>query len=238
MPTSSADFDELLGLTGGFAPDLPGFGLSVKAGHLGYTIDSHATFVERFLEELEIDRIKLVAHDWGAGGGLVYAQRHPERIERLVLIDALPLFGGFRWPRRVAAMRIAGVGELMMGAITRRVFTRILRRAAVTREVWSEQRLATAWEQFDLGTQRAMLRMIRDAHERRLEQAGLHLGRIEAPALIVWGEHDPWWPASLGERYASRLPYARLQIAAGSGHWPWLGETDLAAEIAAFLAAA
>jgi pimeloyl-ACP methyl ester carboxylesterase len=238
MPTSSADFNDLLGLTGGFAPDLPGFGLSVKGGHLGYTIDSHATFVERLLEELEIERIKLVAHDWGAGGGLVYAQRHPERIERLVLIDALPLFGGFAWPRPVAAMRIAGVGELLMGAITRRVFTRILRRAAVTSEVWTEQRLATAWEQFDQGTQRAMLRMLRDARGQRLEQAGAHLGRIEAPALIVWGEHDPWWPVSIGERYASRLPYARLQIVAGSGHWPWLGEADLAAEIAAFLAAA
>ena len=43
--------------------------------------------------------MKLVAHDWGAALALMFAQRHPDRVERLVLFNALPLLDGFSWPR-------------------------------------------------------------------------------------------------------------------------------------------
>ena len=59
IPTSSTDFNELLGLTSGIAPDLPGFGRSGKAGHLRYTLDAHAGFIVRLLDRLEIERVKL-----------------------------------------------------------------------------------------------------------------------------------------------------------------------------------
>ena len=238
MPTSSADFDELLCRTGGFAPDLPGFGRSIKAGHLRYTIDAQAVFINQFLRQLQIDRVKLVAHGWGAGGGLLFAQHQPERIERLVLIDALPLFAGVRWSRLARWLRTPMLGELVMGAISRRRFERMLREAAVVQ--LPEERLTRAWQMFDQGTQRAVLRLLRDAAEdggRRLEQAGADLGRLDdVPALIVWGDADPWWPAQYAERYAAALPQARLRVVAGAGHWPWFGNPGLADEIAEFLA--
>jgi pimeloyl-ACP methyl ester carboxylesterase len=236
MPTSSEDFDELLSRTGGLAPDLPGFGRSTKAEHLRYTIDAHATFINQFLRRLEVDRVKLVAHGWGAGGGLVFAQRQPERVERLVLIDALPLFSGIRWSRLAVALRTPLLGELVMGAVSRRRFERMLQEAALAG--LSEQRLERAWKMFDQGTQRAVLRMLRDAAAgggRRLEQAGADLDRLDVPALIVWGEGDPWWPPRYAERYASALPRPRLRLVAGAGHWPWFGNAGLADEIIEFL---
>ena len=99
LPTSSDDMVPFLERGGGIAPDLPGFGRTTKAGQLVYSPDSHADFVEQLLDELEVHSVKLIAHGWGAGGGLVFAQRHPERIEKLVLIDALPLLGDFTWTR-------------------------------------------------------------------------------------------------------------------------------------------
>ena len=234
-PTSSDDFAPLLARTGGIAPDLPGFGRSVKAGHLDYTLDSQATFVERLLGELELDRVALVAHGWGAGAGLVFAQRRPERIERIVLIDALPLLPGFEWGRLGRALRRPLVGEAVMGCTVRSIFYRHLRRGAVDPAVWTPERLARAWEQFDQGTQRAVLRQIRDMDPDRLERAGAGIGELDAPALIVWGERDPWLPVSLAERYANRLPGAQLRIAPGAGHWPWLEEPALVEAIADFL---
>ena len=77
VPTSSDDWIPFLERTGGIAPDLIGFGRSGKGGNLDYTIAGLTDFLERLLEHLEIDRVKLVVHDWGAAVGLALAQRQP-----------------------------------------------------------------------------------------------------------------------------------------------------------------
>src|SRR5947209_7654768 len=66
VPTSSDDWSGLLERTGGIAPDLIGFGRSSKAANLEYTLAGLATFLERFLAEVGVERVTLVAHDWGA----------------------------------------------------------------------------------------------------------------------------------------------------------------------------
>src|SRR5205807_1250710 len=99
----SDDWCELLERTGGIAPDLIGFGRSSKAANLDYTLDGLATFLERVLDELGLERITLVGHDWGAAVGLVFAQRHPDAIDRLVLCDERARSGRGRRVARAAA---------------------------------------------------------------------------------------------------------------------------------------
>jgi pimeloyl-ACP methyl ester carboxylesterase len=235
MPTSSDDFVAFLERAGGIAPDLPGFGRSIKATHIAYTLDSHADFVEHLLDELDIDRVSLVAHDWGAGGGLVFAQRHPERVERLVLINALPLLGGFHWYPLARRLRVPVLGEALMGCTLRGMFDRQLRRGSATPQAWSNERLDEVWEQFDQGTQRAILRLIRDMAPERLEHAGTALRELDAPTLILWGERDPWLPPSLGEQYASTLRNSELRRLPDAGHWPWLDDPSVIGAVADFL---
>ena len=103
-----------------------------------------------------------------------------------------------------------------MGLVPSGRFKRILRDAAVSPEAWSDARLEQVWEQFDHGTQRALLRIIRDAAPERLERAGADLSEIWAPALVVWGEADPWLPVGFAHRYAGALPRAQLRIVPGS----------------------
>jgi pimeloyl-ACP methyl ester carboxylesterase len=234
-PTSSDDWVELLERTGGVAPDLVGFGRSAKAANLDYTLSGLANFIELFLEQLGIETVTLVAHDWGAGGGLVFAERHPERVRRIVLIDALPLLEGFMWPRVARMWRTRGVGELAMGAVTRRRLRRALRRGCANPDAFDDARLAAIWDQFDQGTQRAILRLHRSASEDALAQAGSSLERLTMPALVVWGEQDPWLPASLAERYGERLPHAQVLTVPDAGHWPWLERPEVADRIVEFV---
>ncbi len=44
------------------------------------------------------------------------------------------------------------------------------------------------------------------------------LGRIEAPTLLLWGEHDARSPLAVGERMRDAIPGARLSVIAGAGH--------------------
>ena len=227
---------DFLEQTGGIAPDLIGFGRSSKAGNLDYTLDGLAQFFERFLDHLQIDRLKLIGHDWGGAVGLAFAQRHPDRVERLVLFNAVPLLdAGFRWHRAARAWRSPLLGELAMGATTKWVLARSLRAGAVTAQAWPQHRLDAIWQQFDQGTQRAILRLYRDADEHTLASAGEALGRLTAPALVIWGQRDPWLAPELGEAYARALGNATLEPVADAGHWPWLDDRAVIERVARFL---
>jgi pimeloyl-ACP methyl ester carboxylesterase len=236
-PTSSDDWIPLLERTGGVAPDLVGFGRSAKAANLDYTLAGLANFTELFLDRLELPSVTVVAHDWGAGAGLVLAQRHPERVRRLVLINALPLLDGFRWHRLARVWRRPVIGELAMGAITRTVLRRTLRRGYADPSALSRARFQAIWDQFDQGTQRAVLRLHRSASERQLAEAGARLERLSMPALVVWGEHDRWFPAAFADRYCERLRNAQAWRIDDAGHWPWLERPQAAERIAEFVAA-
>ena len=111
--------------TGGLAPDLPGFGRSGKRGDGDFTMPGYDRFVEAFLDHAEVERVRLVVHDWGAVG-LLWAQRFPERVERLVVINAVPLLPGYRWHRVARLWRMRGVGEVAIGLSTRWAWRRAL----------------------------------------------------------------------------------------------------------------
>jgi pimeloyl-ACP methyl ester carboxylesterase len=237
-PTSSDDWVAFLERTGGLAPDLIGFGRSGKGGHLDFSPAGLTTFVERFLAELGVEQVKLVGHGWGGAIAVLLAARDPGRVARLVLIDAVPLLEGFRWPWPVRIARRPVLGELLMGSITKSMLARHLRGGSARSDRWSKPELAAVWDQFDQGTQRALLRLHRKADERRLAELGSELDSLELPALVVWGERDRWFPPELGDAYAARLPQAAERLIPGAGHWPWRDDPSVIELVAEFLAKA
>jgi pimeloyl-ACP methyl ester carboxylesterase len=220
--------------SGGLALDLPGFGRSGKPGYLRYTIGEYDRFIERFLDELEVERVQLVVHDWG-GVGLAFAQRLPERVERIVIINAVPLLPGYRWHRTARIWRTFGLGELAMGTTDRFTLGLLSRASNATPGpmpgAWQDSVLA----HFDAGTQRAILRLYRSSPAEVLAAAGARLGTLEMPALVVWGTRDPYIPARFGREYAQALPGAELVELADAGHWPWLDRPDVIDRVVEFL---
>ena len=226
VPDSSGVWAPFLARTGGIALDLPGFGQSGKRVAFPYDIDGYADFLEAFATHLGLDRVRLVCHDWGAVA-LTWAARHPERIERLVAIDVVPFLPGYRWHAWARIWRRRGLGEFAMG-ITHGWMLRLA--TGMPRE-WA----ALVARHFDQGTQRAILRLYRSAPPERLEAAGRDLGRIEAPALVLWGERDPYLPVRFGEALAERLPAGRFVAMPGLGHWPWVQDESVIDAVEEFL---
>ena len=225
VPTSSSDWRPFLERTGGVAPDLPGFGRSAKPAEFDYSIAGYDSFLEAFAAHAGLERFSLVVHDFG-GMALALAQRFPERIEKLVLFTTLPLLPGYRWHRVARGWRTPVVGELMMGFTTRRGLRREMPRELAD----------AAWEHFDQGTQRAILKLYRATPSELLEPAGARLGELRAPALILWPTDDPYIDASFGQAYADALGgETELELVEG-GHWTWHGRPDLVERTAAFLA--
>jgi pimeloyl-ACP methyl ester carboxylesterase len=227
VPTDSDDWLPFLERTGGVAPDLPGFGRSGKPPHFDYSIAGYTRWLRAFLDSAGLDRFSLVVHDWGAIG-LALAQEMPERIERLVVIDAVPLLPGYTWHRAARIWRTPLAGEMAMGF----TFKRVLRRGV------PESMLDRAYERFDHGTQRAILKLYRCANPDVLTAAGSALGAIAAPALVVWGEHDEYIPPSFATEYASALGAdARVEMVSSAGHWPWIDRPEVVETVTSFLRA-
>jgi pimeloyl-ACP methyl ester carboxylesterase len=237
VPTNSDDWLPFLARSGGLAPDLPGFGRTGKAGNLDYTIDGYADFIERYLDLVAVQRVSLVVHDWGAVG-LAFAQRHPRRVARLVVINAIPFLPGYRWHRTARIWRTPLLGELAMGATTRRVLRYSTREARPGREPLPDAWLASVLDHFDQGTQRAILRLYRSSPPDVLAAAGARLGTLEMPALVLWGTADPYIPTRFARAYADALSASELVELADAGHWPWLDRPDTIDRVVDFLGAA
>jgi pimeloyl-ACP methyl ester carboxylesterase len=237
VPTSSEDWLAFLEQSGGLAPDLPGFGRSGKPGNLTYTIDEYASFIERFLDTIEVERVRMLVHDWGAVG-LAFAQAHPERVERLVVTNAIPFLPGYHWHRTARMWRTPVLGEIAMGATTRRVMRRSTRESNVTPGPLPEAWIDSVMSHFDQGTQRAILRLYRSSPSEALARAGEHLSRLEMPSLVLWGMQDPYIPKRFASEYAQALPDSELVELADAGHWWWFDRPDAIERVTDFLTAA
>ncbi len=234
LPTNSDDWSPLLQRTGGIAPDLIGFGRSGKAGNLDYTLGGLAGFVARLLDELELSSVSLVGHQWGAAVALELAARDPARVERLVLVDPLPLVAGHAWTGLARALTRPLLGELAMGALAKPLFARRLRSgAARPGTAWPDERVDAAWEAFDQGTQRAILRLYRSTPPGRYAAAaGEH---PDVPVLIVRGARDPWLTATQTEACARLFARSQATEIPDAGHWPWLDSPQALETVATFV---
>jgi pimeloyl-ACP methyl ester carboxylesterase len=238
VPTNSDDWVAFLELSGGLAPDLPGFGRSGKPGYLEYTIAEYDRFIERFLDEVGVERVSLVMHDWGIVG-LAFAQRLPERVERLVIVNAVPFLPGYHWHRTARIWRTPALGELAMGATSRFTLRQASKKSNVTPGPLPNAWLDGVLDHFDHGTQRAILRLYRSSPPDVLASAGTRLGILEMPSLVLWGMADPYIPARFARVYAEALggpahPSELVELP-DAGHWPWLDRPDVIDSVASFL---
>jgi pimeloyl-ACP methyl ester carboxylesterase len=234
VPHSSEMWDEFLQRSGGVAIDLPGFGNSDKPQSFEYSIGGYNAFLQAFVGQLEWDRFSVVVHDWG-GLALVTAQELHDRIDRIVIINAVPLLPGYRWHRLARGWRTPVFGEFLMGLTTKTLTRHLSKEGIPSGKPWPKEMLDSVWSHFDHGTQRAILRLYRSAPPQVLEQAGERLGLIQAPALVLWGEQDPYIPAQFAQAYADALPNGELKMLHDAGHWPWLDRPETIDQATDFL---
>lgn len=219
------------------AVDLPGFGRSSRPDpfHFDHSLPAYANLTEALLDELVRGGYKLVVNDWGALA-LIAAQRHPARVEKLVILDGVPLLPGYRWHWIARIWRRRGLGEAFNAIGTRGAVALILRQARSGHEPMPRAFVDMIWERFDAGTQRAVLGLYRSADPEVLAANGARLGELSCPALVLWGQDDPYINPCFGRKYADALPNAELLELEGAGHWPWIDRPEVVGHVSRFLA--
>jgi 2-hydroxy-6-oxonona-2,4-dienedioate hydrolase/4,5:9,10-diseco-3-hydroxy-5,9,17-trioxoandrosta-1(10),2-diene-4-oate hydrolase len=158
---------------------------------------------------------------------LAFARRHPDRLDRLVIISGwvydeqlLPIM---RWAR------VRGLGEALYALFYRNLIGERLYLNFHDPSLVSEQVVDDVERQMArpgaIGAALAAARGMRFAEH---EGQYAHIG---AETLILWGREDRVARLAFGERLARELPRARLVVLPRCGHvpmWECGGETALA----------
>ncbi|MBA3326767.1 MAG: alpha/beta hydrolase [Solirubrobacterales bacterium] len=227
IPGSAADWSDLLPRIGdrrtrAVALDMPGFGHAGDAWGLGRSPDVGATFLDRALVELGIERVHLVAHDIGGPVALQWASRQPKRLRSATLLNT-GLLLGYRHHSLAQISRPAGAGELFWFGLNRTVFSAGLQ-VGQTRPLPAGT-LNRWYDDLDRETRCTILETYRSGDEADVDalarrQADVLARRRTRPALVIWGADDPYLPVQMAERQREGFPRARIEIFEDTGHWP------------------
>ncbi len=203
------------------APDYFGFGRSDKPVEQGwYGYGRHYESIERFVMELDLHRLTVVVHDWGGPIGLRFAVAHPERVERLVVLNTG--IGAGRapsdtWLRFRELVRRTGAdlqaGRMVQSGCAREVSEQVVAAYdAPFSTPESKAGMLTFPElvpvEADHPSAAAMIE-VRDA-----------LRHWEKPALVLFGDRDRIFPPGAAERMAELMPGAGpAELVAQAGHF-------------------
>ncbi len=218
-----------------WAADQRGYNLSDKPrGVAAYNLDLLALDVIGLIDAAGVERASLVGHDWGAGVAWWVAAKHPERLNRLVILNVPHPAVMWRtiwrdppqWLRSwyVLFVQLPGVPEALARANNWRAMTGALqstsRPGAFTdadlelyRQAWSQPEAFTAM----LNWYRAILR----------EPAKpLRNPRISVPTLMLWGVHDVALGRELAKPSIDMCDRGRLVFCEDATHWVQHDEPD------------
>jgi len=238
-PTSSflwRDMTEELSAHGRIiALDLPGFGFSDPPKNGDYTISNYARILESFLEALSIEQATLICHDFGGPIALTYALRHPDKYNRLIILDTFLHRDLPPWPLSWKIARIWPFGEIFMRLGGKYITRSALEEGVKNKSLISEgivQRYYMPDGNPDK-LNKTMLGTLRIDYMEDLEFIEKNLKTIEKPTLILWGEDDKFLPLSLGNRIHKNITGSRMEIIPDCGHFVQEDKPERATEIIA-----
>ncbi len=201
--------------------DLPGHGLTgldptVERYEIAYMIDK----LEKFLNKLSIDDIYLAGNSLGGYISWNYALHRPDRVKKMVLLDAAGFPQDMPFIMNFTALPV--IGEIA-GVAMPKIFVDMNINAAfgdsdkVTDEL--QQRY------FDLtmrqGNREALVNVFRTMKE---QSQNPHLGdrvkEITIPTLLMWGDQDEWVPLEIMQQFHQALANSQTIVYEGVGHMP------------------
>lgn len=231
-PGSRLDWEPLVGRAGelgrAIAFDNPGFGQADKPRDFDYRIEGYAAFIGAALEQLGVERVHLVLHDFGGAFGFCWAAEHPDSLQSALLFNT-GTWTQRQWHTAAKLWRRPVIGELVMALTNRRAWRRALSTGDRPLPIEFADRM---YDDFDRGTRRAVLRLYRatplpypPASDWVATLAGL-----DPPALIAWGAGDPFLSQRRVRDLKTPFPSAEVVMLEHSGHFPFADDPERTAE--------
>lgn len=199
--------------------DLPGFGLTGPAPDGDYHLARYSRFVGALLDDLGLKQVVLAGNSFGGQVAWKFAADAPDRVARLVLVDAT----GYPYrpesvPLAFRMARIPVLEPLMTHTLPRSMVESSVRNvygdpARVTPELVDRYHELALRE----GNRGALVQRFRQSPGGEFTE---QISRIKAPTLILWGGLDRLIPLETGQRFAREITGSQLVVFDALGHVP------------------
>jgi haloalkane dehalogenase len=202
------------------APDLVGFGRSDKPIDIDwYSYDRHVALAETLLEDLDLRGVTMVVHDWGGPIGLRLAVEHPDRVERLVIMDTGLFTGHQQMSEAWLAFRdfVARTEDLPVGFLVK----------GACKDDPGDAVVAAYEAPFPNAASKAGARAFPLLIPQEPDAPGAAEGQrvLDAlredrrPTLMLWADSDPVLTLETGERFAAAIGREKPTVIKHASHF-------------------
>ncbi len=196
------------------APDLLGYGDSGRPEDLSaLTVRRQAGHIRELMDMLGIDDPAVVGHD--IGGGIAQLLALEDGVRTVVLVDSVSFDS---WPIEAVRM-LQDVRDEQVDVELARTMVRTALEMGMSRpELLAEEdrdEYLRPWSEDPM----AVIRAARGIDGDGLVGTESRLGALDARALVVWGEEDPFQPAEWAERLGEAMPGATVALLPGCSHY-------------------
>ena len=220
------------------AIDLAGFGQTPLFKRLA-AVGANADLVRHFIDQVFDEPVTLMGNSMGGHISILVAADHPEKVDRLVLVDPAVPGVHVRRPEPamlgvMAALSVPGLAEILLdrrarmlgpeGLVKETLAVVCADPSRVSAEVVAAHVRLTS-ERANLGGQnyRALLQATRSIGLRMADpRFWLRARQVKAPTLVIHGELDQVIPLAAARELVARVPGWTLEVIDGVGHVPMM----------------
>ena len=199
-------------------PDQIGFGRSDKP-LIHYRVGTLVDFLDGFMQKLKIDRATIAGNSLGGWTAAAFAVAHPEKVERLVLVDA----AGFSLDKGVDPRSLNALNPSTREGVKQ-----------VLSLVFYDKQFASNPVAVDgLFTHKMMagdgytIQQFIDSIVHGEDVLDNTVSGIKQPTLVVWGREDALVPLAVGQRFHNEIQGSALLILDKCGHIPMIEQPAL-----------
>lgn len=207
-----------------YAPTHPGFGRSTRPPWLD-SVPDMVDFYMDFLDRFDLSRVPVIGFSLGGWLAAELAATCPERIAKLILVDAVGL--------KVEGTEIVDIFLLTPQELAPLVF-HDLNQVAEREKLFP---LKPSPEEVELRENSQIMAQLLGWRPYMHNPKLVHrLRRVKSPTLVVWGQQDGLVPLAHGEAYRDAIKGAELKVIDRCGHAPQLERpAEFAALVEEFL---
>jgi pimeloyl-ACP methyl ester carboxylesterase len=201
--------------------DLPAFGLTGPNKNAEYSIESYTKFLSQFLEKIKVAKFYLAGNSLGGNIAWNYAAEYPEKVRKLILIDASGLPTFTPQPSIFKMAKTPILNSLFL-YITPRFIIRKNIEQVYANKLKVTDALVTRYHKMSLrtGNRKAFIDRAKTDFNVAEKVNLVKLKSVKTTTLLIWGAKDTWIPLGNGKRMDSMLPNSKLVILENSGHVP------------------
>ena len=199
--------------------DLPGFGLTGPFPDGDYRMSHYSAFLAHVLDQLQVPRAVVAGNSFGGQLAWQFALDHPQRVERLVLVDAAG------YPRNATSIpigfrlaQIPALAPLMANLLPRQMIEASIRNVYGDPSKVSDELIDRYYElTLRAGNREALRQRFIQAEA---GQGFTRIAELKVPTLIIWGGRDELIPPDNAERFKRDIQGSRLVLFDDLGHVP------------------